>query len=65
MTGGRLLAVKKYLDGETFCFTYGDGVGDVHITNALEFHRSHGKLATMTVAKPPGRFGAVIRNGDK
>ena len=65
MTGGRLLAVKKYLDGETFCFTYGDGVGDVHITNALEFHRSHGKLATMTVAKPPGRFGAVIRNGDE
>ncbi|MEW6711190.1 MAG: glucose-1-phosphate cytidylyltransferase [Candidatus Riflebacteria bacterium] len=60
MTGGRLKRVKKFLDDETFCFTYGDGVADVNIKDQLEFHKKHGKKATMTVVQPPGRFGAVL-----
>ena len=64
MTGGRLLAVKDYLNGEPFCFTYGDGVADVDIAEICRFHKQHGKLATLMVASPPGRFGAVIRDGD-
>lgn len=65
MTGGRLLRVADYLKNEEdFCFTYGDGVGDVNISGAIRFHRQHGKLATLTAAYPPGRFGALdIRNG--
>jgi glucose-1-phosphate cytidylyltransferase len=58
MTGGRLKAVSPYLDGD-FCFTYGDGVGDIDISATIAFHRSHGRAATMTVARPPGRFGEV------
>lgn len=59
MTGGRLRRVREYLDGDTFCFTYGDGVSDVDITRSLEFHRAQGRHATMTVVQPPGRFGAI------
>ncbi len=60
MTGGRLLRVEKFLrDEEAFCFTYGDGVGDVDIGATLAFHRRHGKLATLTATRPPGRFGAL------
>lgn len=60
MTGGRLLRVAQYLKGEeAFCFTYGDGVGDVDISGAIEYHKRHGKMATMTAATPPGRFGAL------
>ncbi|GAA5534557.1 glucose-1-phosphate cytidylyltransferase [Deinococcus metallilatus] len=59
LTGGRLKRVRQYLGDETFCFTYGDGVGNVDITRTIDFHRQHGKLATMTVMQPPGRFGAV------
>ena len=59
-TGGRLLAVSKYIgDDESFCLTYGDGVGDVDITSSIQFHKSHGKLATVTSVFPPGRFGAL------
>jgi len=58
MTGGRLARVKEYIDG-TFCFTYGDGVGDIDITSLLAYHKSHGKLATLTATQPPGRFGAL------
>jgi glucose-1-phosphate cytidylyltransferase len=58
-TGGRLKHIAKYLNDETFCMTYGDGVGDVDITASIEFHRSHGKLATVTAIQPPGRFGAL------
>jgi glucose-1-phosphate cytidylyltransferase len=58
MTGGRLKAVSPYLDGD-FCFTYGDGVGDVDVGATIAFHLSHGRAATMTVARPPGRFGEV------
>ena len=60
MTGGRLKRVSEHLFNEdSFCFTYGDGVGDVDISAAIAFHNKHGKLATMTTTFPPGRFGAV------
>ena len=60
MTGGRLLSVKNYIkDDECFCFTYGDGVGDIDITGLIKFHRAHGKAATLTSTYPPGRFGAL------
>jgi glucose-1-phosphate cytidylyltransferase len=60
MTGGRLRRVKEYLkDEEAFCFTYGDGVGNIDIKNSIEFHKNHGKLATLTATFPPGRFGAI------
>lgn len=59
MTGGRLKAVRDAIGDEDFCFTYGDGVGDVDISALVEFHRSHGHWATVTVARPPGRFGEV------
>lgn len=60
MTGGRLLRVADYVrNEEAFCFTYGDGVGDIDITASIEFHRSHGKSATLTATYPPGRFGAI------
>jgi glucose-1-phosphate cytidylyltransferase len=60
MTGGRLLRVKDYLkDDESFCFTYGDGVSDVDISETIRFHNEHGKLATLTATYPPGRFGAL------
>ena len=61
MTGGRLKRVASYLAGEeSFCFTYGDGVSNVDLTKLVSFHRSHGKLATLTAAYPPGRFGALV-----
>jgi glucose-1-phosphate cytidylyltransferase len=60
MTGGRLRRVAKYVENEeAFCFTYGDGVGDIDITKSIEFHRAHGKAATLTATYPPGRFGAL------
>ena len=60
MTGGRLKRVLPYLNNEeAFCFTYGDGVADINIKNLIEFHKSHGKLATLTATFPPGRFGAL------
>lgn len=65
MTGGRLKRVRDYVaDDEAFCFTYGDGVGDVDIDATIEYHKSHGKLATMTTAFPPGRFGTLEFDGD-
>ena len=60
MTGGRLKRVAQYVkDEEAFCFTYGDGVSDVNITELIGFHKSHGKKATLTAVYPPGRFGAI------
>lgn len=59
MTGGRLKRVSKYLDKEDFCFTYGDGVGDINITELIQFHRKQKTLATCTATQPPGRFGAL------
>jgi glucose-1-phosphate cytidylyltransferase len=60
MTGGRLRRVKDYIkDEESFCFTYGDGVSDINISKSIQFHKNHGKLATITAAYPPARFGAL------
>jgi glucose-1-phosphate cytidylyltransferase len=60
MTGGRLKRVAPYLkDEQAFCFTYGDGVADVDLGALMRFHQSHGRLATVTAVKPPGRFGAL------
>jgi glucose-1-phosphate cytidylyltransferase len=60
MTGGRLGRVADYVkDEEAFCFTYGDGVGDIDISATIAFHRKHGKWGTLTAASPPGRFGAL------
>lgn len=59
MTGGRLKRVRDHLGDETFCFTYGDGVSDVNITNLVSFHHEHGLQATLTAVQPPGRFGAL------
>jgi glucose-1-phosphate cytidylyltransferase len=58
-TGGRLRRVREHVGKESFCFTYGDGVGNVDIRAQLAFHRSHGKLATVTAVDPPGRYGAL------
>jgi glucose-1-phosphate cytidylyltransferase len=66
LTGGRLKRVADYIKNEdSFCFTYGDGVSDVNIRACIEFHQSHGKLATVTAVLPPGRYGALERAGDK
>jgi len=59
MTGGRLKRIRRYLDDESFCFTYGDGVGDVDVAKLIDFHRSQSRQATITAVQPPGRFGAV------
>jgi glucose-1-phosphate cytidylyltransferase len=58
MTGGRIRRVREYVGNETFCLTYGDGVGDVDITRLLAYHSAQGALATLTAVQPPGRFGA-------
>ena len=59
LTGGRLRRVASYLDGGTFCFTYGDGVADVDLTALIEFHRTEARWATLTAVQPPGRFGSL------
>lgn len=64
LTGGRLKRVAQYVqDDEAFCFTYGDGVSNVNIAASIDFHRAHGKLATLTATQPPGRFGALNLDG--
>jgi len=64
MTGGRLKRVLPYIGDEEFCFTYGDGLSDIDFTKLLEFHRSQGRLATVTAVQPPGRFGALELDGE-
>ena len=66
MTGGRLKRVEPFVrDEEMFCFTYGDGVSDVNISATIDFHKKHGKLATLTATQPPGRFGALNLSGQQ
>jgi glucose-1-phosphate cytidylyltransferase len=66
MTAGRLLRLKPYLEGEdTFMLTYGDGVSNVNIEDLLEFHRSHGRIATVTAVRPPVRFGEMLIDSNK
>ena len=65
MTGGRIKRVLPHLkDEEAFCLTYGDGVADVDITRSIEFHRKHGRLATLTAVQPAGRFGSLVMKED-
>ena len=63
MTGGRLKRVAEFLADEPFCFTYGDGVADIDISALIDFHGKHGRKATMTATYPPGRFGAIEKQG--
>ena len=64
-TGGRLKAIRRYLDdGEPFCFTYGDGLSNIDLSALVGFHRAHGRKATITAVSPPGRFGALEFEGD-
>jgi glucose-1-phosphate cytidylyltransferase len=64
MTGGRLKRIERYIDGDTFLATYGDGLSNVNIAELLAFHKSHGKIATLTAVRPPVRFG-VLNIGPK
>ncbi len=64
MTGGRIKRVKPFLDDEPFLLTYGDGLSDVRIDKLIEYHKSHGKLATLTAVHPVGRFGVLDIEGD-
>lgn len=65
MTGGRLKRVEPYLEGESFCFTYGDGVSDVNISELIRFHFEQDCQSTVTAVQPPGRFGSLDMNGHK
>lgn len=64
-TGGRIKRLAPYLGNQTFMLTWGDGVSDVKLDELLEFHKSHGKLATLTAVRPTARFGHLELNGDK
>jgi glucose-1-phosphate cytidylyltransferase len=63
MTGGRLKRVRDYINGETFCMTYGDGLADIDIGKLVAFHKQQGRDATVTAVRPPGRFGALEVEG--
>ncbi|HEY9850464.1 MAG TPA: glucose-1-phosphate cytidylyltransferase [Leptolyngbyaceae cyanobacterium] len=63
-TGGRVKRIAEFIGNETFMLTYGDGVANVDIKRLLEFHRSHGCLATVTAVRPPARFGGISFNGN-
>ena len=63
-TAGRIKKIEKYVKGETFMLTYGDGVCNVNIKDLFAFHQNHGKLATLTAIRPPGRFGNIESNAD-
>ncbi len=66
MTGGRLKRIKNFVqDEDAFCFTYGDGVSNIDISQSVSFHKAHGKLGTMTAVQPPGRFGAIDIDGQR
>jgi glucose-1-phosphate cytidylyltransferase len=65
MTGGRLKRVAPYVDQETFCLTYGDGLSNIDIGAEIKFHRAHGKLATVAAVQPPGRFGVLNISASK
>jgi len=64
-TGGRIKRLAPYVHGETFMLTWGDGVSSVDLERLLAFHRSHGKLATLTAVRPPARFGHLELDGDR
>jgi glucose-1-phosphate cytidylyltransferase len=65
MTGGRILRLRKWVCNETFMVTYRDSLGDINIKALTAFHRSHGRLATITAVRPPARFGGLVLDGDR
>jgi glucose-1-phosphate cytidylyltransferase len=65
MTGGRIKRIQKYIAGETFFATYGDGVADIDIESLIAFHRRHGRLATVTAVRPSSRYGELAIEGDR
>ena len=65
MTGARVKRTEKYIDGETFMLTYGDGVADVNLLDLLDFHHQHGKIGTVTGVRPPSRFGELFAKGEQ
>ena len=65
MTGGRLKRVRDFLDDETFCLTYGDGVSDINVSELVKFHKGQDSLVTLTAVQPPGRFGAISLASDQ
>ncbi|WP_299290892.1 glucose-1-phosphate cytidylyltransferase [Nitrosopumilus sp.] len=65
MTGGRLKKVKEYVEQETFCFTYGDGLSNIDIKKLIEFHKTKSKISTVTAVQPPGRFGMLEIKNDE
>jgi len=65
MTGGRILRLRKFIGDETFMATYGDCLGDIDVGSLVEFHRRHGRLATVTAVRPPARFGGLVLDGDR
>jgi len=66
LTGGRLKRIESYIQNEEcFCFTYGDGLSDINVTDQINYHKRHGKLATITAVQPPGRYGALTLDGSK
>jgi glucose-1-phosphate cytidylyltransferase len=64
-TGGRIKRLKPWLTGEAFALTYGDGAADINLRDLEQFHRSHGRLATLTAVRPPARFGGLVLDGDR
>lgn len=65
-TGGRVAAIRRYVEKDgLFCLTYGDGVGDVDLRRLIAFHKEHGKIATVTAVRPPGRFGEMRLEQDR
>ena len=64
-TGSRVRKVQRYLDSDIFCLTYGDGLGNIDITRLIAFHRSHGKIGTVTGVRPPSRFGELLVDRDR
>jgi len=65
MTGGRLKRIEQFVDKNSFCFTYGDGLSDVNITELIDFHKNKGTVATVTAVQPPGRFGTLKIDDNK
>jgi len=62
-TGGRIARIRKFVENDTFCLTYGDGVGNINIKELIDYHNKSGKLATLTAVQPPGRFGVLEIEG--
>lgn len=65
MTGCRIKRIEKYISGDTFLMTYGDGLADIDIGALVDFHHSHGKIGTVTTVPPPGRFGEIALDGNR